>query len=221
MDAGDFEGGELARGKLHEAAAGDAAVRQLRRRYDALRHDYEQLLDRLADIEDQLTQPTPAPAPHAPTSAVSAPGGPGAVSAAGAVSAPGAEMPPPAIAEALAAPLTALRAEYLATATHIQDIVGGLERIAEGALKGQHRPTQPSAPVPASSAEPPVEEPAPTAARPRRIQVDVKGHGFGELLDFQERLSSVAGVARVTINAIDGERATLVVELDSGEEEAD
>jgi hypothetical protein len=212
MDAGDFEGGELARGKLHEAAAGDAAVRQLRRRYDALRHDYEQLLDRLADIEDQLTQPTPAPAAHAPTSAGSAPG---------AVSAPGAEMPPPAIAEALAAPLTALRAEYLATATHIQDIVGGLERIAEGALKGQHRPTQPSAPITPSSAEPPVEEPAPTAARPRRIQVDVKGHGFGELLDFQERLSSVAGVARVTINAIDGERATLVVELDSGEEEAD
>ena len=204
MDAGEFEGDELVRGRLHEAAAGDAAVRQLRRRYDALRHDYEQLLDRLADIEDQLTQPQPTPSPtrQDPTPAQAAAN----------------DETPPNIAEALAAPLTALRAEYLATATRIQDIVGGLERIAEGTLKGQHRPSQPSAPIPAA---PDTEEAMPTAARPRRIQVDVKGHGFGELLDFQERLSSVAGVARVTINAIDGERATLVVELDSGAEAED
>lgn len=202
MEAGEFEGDELVRGRLHEAAAGDAAVRQLRRRYDALRHDYEQLLDRLADIEDQLTQPVPAPTPHAPAPASTATN----------------DEPPPNIAEALAAPLTALRTEYLATATRIQDIVSGLERIAEGTLKGQHRPSQPSAPTPAA---PEAEDSQPTVVRPRRIQVDVKGHGFGELLDFQERLSSVDGVARVTINAIDGERATLVVELDSGEEAGD
>lgn len=202
MEAGEFEGDELVRGRLHEAAAGDAAVRQLRRRYDALRHDYEQLLDRLADIEDQLTQPVPAPTPHAPAPAPTATN----------------DEPPPNIAEALAAPLTALRTEYLATATRIQDIVSGLERIAEGTLKGQHRPSQPSAPTPAA---PEAEESQATVVRPRRIQVDVKGHGFGELLDFQERLSSVDGVARVTINAIDGERATLVVELDSGEEAGD
>jgi hypothetical protein len=45
------------------------------------------------------------------------------------------------------------------------------------------------------------------------VQVDVKGEGFGNLLDFQEKLSNVPGVQRVSINAIDNDRATLVVEL--------
>ncbi|MEP6871150.1 MAG: hypothetical protein ABI939_04790, partial [Anaerolineaceae bacterium] len=53
-------------------------------------------------------------------------------------------------------------------------------------------------------------------ARSQRVHVDVRGQGFGELLDFQERLSSLDGVARVSINAIDTERATLVVELERG-----
>ena len=44
----------------------------------------------------------------------------------------------------------------------------------------------------------------------------MRGPGFGELLDFQERLSTLEGVARVSINAIDTERATLVVELEPG-----
>jgi hypothetical protein len=47
-----------------------------------------------------------------------------------------------------------------------------------------------------------------------KMQVDVKGSGFGALLDFQERLSSLSGVSRVSISAIDNERATLVVELE-------
>ena len=42
--------------RLNEAASGDAAVRQLRRRYDLLRHDYEQLLDRLGELEDRLNE---------------------------------------------------------------------------------------------------------------------------------------------------------------------
>jgi hypothetical protein len=42
----------------------------------------------------------------------------------------------------------------------------------------------------------------------------VKGSGFGELLDFQERISNLTGVSRVSISAIDNERATLVVELE-------
>ncbi len=46
------------------------------------------------------------------------------------------------------------------------------------------------------------------------MQVDVNGSGFGELLDFQERLSEMNGVSRVSISAIDSDRATLVVELD-------
>ncbi|MCL4241867.1 MAG: hypothetical protein KJ048_10990, partial [Dehalococcoidia bacterium] len=42
--------------RLHEAASGDAAVRQLRRRYDLLREDYERLLDRLGELEDRLNE---------------------------------------------------------------------------------------------------------------------------------------------------------------------
>src|SRR5665213_3175764 len=127
MDAGDFEGDELVLGRLREGAGGDAAVRQLRRRYDALRHDYEQLLDRLADIEDHLAPPPPAATPGAAASGVE---------------------PPPNIVEALAAPLTRLRSEYLAAATRIQAIVGGLERIAAGTVKGQHSPSRQAPPTP-------------------------------------------------------------------------
>ena len=62
--------------RLHEAASGDAAVRQLRRRYDLLREDYERLLDRLGELEDRLNeaadraaQPPPPPTPIADTQA--------------------------------------------------------------------------------------------------------------------------------------------------------
>jgi len=44
--------------RLKEAASGDAAVRQLRRRYDLLKQDYERLLDRLGDLEDRLNDAT-------------------------------------------------------------------------------------------------------------------------------------------------------------------
>ena len=37
------------------------------------------------------------------------------------------------------------------------------------------------------------------------------------ILDFQERLAQLDGVARVSINAIDNDRATLVVELEPEE----
>lgn len=189
--ATDFEGDEQLRERLREATSGDTAVRQLRRRYDALRQDYEQLLDRLTELEDRLDAPAP--------------------------SASAATDPFAAINGALAAPLLDLRDGYVAVANRIQSIVGGLERLAAGALKGQRAalpptpaPQAPPPPAPPAEAEPP----APTApARAQRISLDVQGSGFGDLLDFQERLSAVAGVARVTITAIEADRATLSVEL--------
>ena len=87
-------------GRLQDAASGEAAVRQLRRRYDALRDDYESLLDRLAELEDRLeasgdVEPrTPSPRAGAPAPAGS-------------------------LSEAIMAPLMQLRAEYLAAATSI------------------------------------------------------------------------------------------------------
>jgi hypothetical protein len=177
--------------RLNEAATGDAAVRQLRRRYDLLRTDYERLLDRLGELEDRLNDAAQRPAP-----------GPVAES----------------IAHAIAEPLLRLRDDYLNAVTGIQSVVTGLEGLASG-FKGQHR-----APAATPAPETPTPDPAPTgpaeptpaqpSANAPKVQIDVKGSGFGELLDFQERLSQIPGVSRVSISAIDNERATLVVELE-------
>jgi hypothetical protein len=110
-----------------------------------------------------------------------------------------------ALSEAIAAPLLQLRQEYLAAAASIAQVVAGLEGLA-GGLKGQKSARPPAEPPPAGQAD--------SEPRGRRLQVDVRGKGFGELLDFQERLANLEGVARVSINAIDNERATLIVELE-------
>lgn len=180
--------------RLNEAASGDAAVRQLRRRYDALRNDYEHLLDRLGELEDRLSA-SPASIPAAPQ-----PGGERTVAST--------------IADAIAAPLLRLRDEYLAAAGSIQTVVGGLEGLATG-FKGQHGAPRPSTPIPPPEPTPDPPAAAPDSARGQKTQIEVKGSGFGELLDFQERLSQLPGVSRVSISAIDNERATLVVELEA------
>lgn len=182
--------------RLNEAASGDAAVRQLRRRYDSLRSDYENLLDRLGELEDRLKSAS-TEAPRTATATATAPISQG-------------------IAEALAAPLLRLRDDYLAALNGIQGLVSGLEGLAAG-FKGQHTAAG-TRPAPEPQQAPATE----TASQPagsrqvHKMQVDVKGSGFGELLDFQERLSQLPGVSRVSINAIDNERATLVVELEHG-----
>jgi hypothetical protein len=165
--------------RLNEAASGDTAVRQLRRRYDLLRHDYESMLDRLGELEDRLNDAATAPQSAVPLSSVAE-----------------------SIAEAISAPLLRLREEYLAAVAGIQGVVSGLEGLASG-FKGQH-----------SAAGAPARPEEESQRRVEKVHVDVQGSGFGELLDFQERLSQVSGVSRVTISAIDNERATLVVELD-------
>lgn len=182
--------------RLREAVSGDTSVRQLRRRYDALRSDYESLLDRLAELEQRIEEtrfePEEAPPP----------------SHAGGAATATAPAPPGSLTDTLLAPLVRLREEYLAAATSIQTIVGGLDSLAAGAMKGQRTAAAPQA-RPAPVREEHHEAP--------RIQVDVKGQGFGNLLDFQERLAQLDGVARVSINAIDNDRATLVVELEPEE----
>jgi hypothetical protein len=191
MDAGDLGSDDLVRERLREATSGDTAVRQLRRRYDALRRDYEHLLDRLSELEERLGAPDELPA-HA--------AGPGPLAL---------------LEQALANPLLELRDAYTAAAARIQALASGLDRLALGALKGQRSgaPAPPHVPVP----EPVTAGPEPIRAdRPSKVHLDVRGSGFGDLLDFQERLSAVPGVARVSINAIDADRATLVVELDPG-----
>ncbi len=184
--------------RLREAVSGDQATKQLKRRYEALRGDYELLLDRLADLEQRMESPEPAEELPPPTRQT-----------------PQQPAPAPVIAgrltESLMAPLMQLREEYLAAATSLNAIVGGLDSLAAGAMKGQRQTTA------AEERPPPVRE-EPTT-RPRSVQVDVKGQGFGNLLDFQERLSALDGVTRVSINAIDNGRATLLVELADGHDE--
>jgi hypothetical protein len=170
----------------------DSALRQLRRRYEALRRDYESLLDRVGDLEE-----------HQVLSARAKPqrGGPSEPPTAGAGR----------VAEGLVSPLLGLRDEYLSAASGIQTIVESLDRLAAQAFRG----TGTAAPqaTPAVRAVEPV-SPGPREESPRRIHLDVSGQGFGELLDFQERVSGIAGVARVSISAIESDRASLVVELE-------
>src|SRR5690348_16601998 len=109
---GESERDDLVRERLQEAAGADPAVRQLRRRYDALRHDYEELLDRLGELEERLADDEPRGGRHDPLAAIN---------------------------EALAAPLLDLRDAYVAAAGRLQTIISGLERVASGAMKGQRR----------------------------------------------------------------------------------
>ncbi|MBA4179331.1 MAG: hypothetical protein C0506_01970 [Anaerolinea sp.] len=210
MASNESEGDDPILERLRQSASGDAAVRQLRRRYDLLRQDYEQLLDRIGELEDRLSTGQEAPG-RAPQTAVLPLVLPGAGPGAG-VSAP--------LTDAVLAPLLKLRDDYVAVVAGINSVVSGLESLAAGALKGQHAAPAPAGPPATPEPRPAAEAPVnhrdeAVAARPRRVQMDVRGHGFGELLDFQERLSRVEGVARVSINAIDAERATLVVELEA------
>ena len=197
------EGDDPILARLRESAVGDAAVRQLRRRYDLLRSDYEQLLDRLGELEDRLDAQTLASRGAQP-----APGESPALSAQ--------------LSDVLTAPLLKLRDDYVAAAARITSLVSGLETLAQGSFKGQRGVPEAPAPAPQPDPRPAADADEPDAAGGRstphssRLRVDVRGPGFGELLDFQERLSALAGVARVSINAIDTERATLVVELEPG-----
>ncbi len=185
--------------RLRESAAGDVAVRQLRRRYDMLRGDYEQLLDRLGELEDRLDAQATAPSVQEPRDG----------------------QPPNAqLGDLLTTPLLKLRDDYAAAATRITALISGLETLAQGALKGQRSVADPPvSPLPSETPrvdEKRTKEAGPAAGRSSRAHVEVRGPGFGELLDFQERLSALEGVMRVSINAIDTERATLVVELEPG-----
>lgn len=190
MDTGELQRDDLVRERLREATSGDATVRQLRRRYDSLRHDYEQLLDRLADLEERLGEPGRLPAHPA-------------------VANPGDPLTD--VQALLVAPLLSLRESYAAAGIRIDAIVAAIDQITAGAPSVSTL----SEPEMAASEPPSSPESQPTRSnRPTKVHLDVRGRGFGDLLDFQERLSAVAGVSRVSINAIDADRATLIVELD-------
>ena len=178
---------------LRESATGDAAVRQLRRRYDILRHDYESLIDRLMELEERVAED----AARREAEALEAQEPPPMVS-----------VEPTTVAESLLSPLLRLRDEYLVASIGVQAIIAGLDQLASAAFT--RRAATPPAPTDSTGSK--SSPGSRDAAAP--FQVDVRGEGFGELLDFQERLAHLPGVARVSISSIDNERASLVVELD-------
>lgn len=179
--------------RLQEATGADPALRQIRRRYDSLRADYERLIDRLEELEARLEAARRAEPPR--------PAGP--------APAPGS------LAESLTAPLYRLRDEYAAALSGIQEIIEGLGDLAHGAFKGQRDSSGRTAPP--TRAEPPA--PAIRGAELKRVEVEVRGEGHTALLGFQERLKAMPGVRRAAISAIDDEHATLVVELQPEEAE--
>ena len=87
--------------------------------------------------------------------------------------------------------LLRLRDEFLRAAEGIDAVVRGLDGgTAEGARPADHPPSV------------------------RDAAVETQGAGFGRLLDFQERVAGLPGVVRVSISAVDSERATLFVQFD-------
>ncbi len=201
----------------------DPALRHLRRRYESLRDDYEELIERLAEVESRLEPGQPPAgrreAQSRETRPASTPAATGSVS----------EQ----VLRAIAAPWFALRDEYSRTAQELLGIVHSMDELADRAFKGQRRAReeeQPAPPPPAPEEEPEPsaasqEEPtaeeirahhvAPSSGAPDRttIQVQVQSPNLGALLDFQEHLSQLPDVARVSMSQVNEERAVLVVEL--------
>lgn len=160
--------------------AAQAALQQLRSRYDRLRDDYESLLDRLRDLERRLaSEPGPGSEPS-----------------------PGSRL-----VELIAEPLLQMRREYIEAAASINTIVAGLDDIATRGMKAQ-RSARDAAPAPAPSPPPSTSDKGNS-----EIEIAVEGGDFGDLLDFQQHLSSIERVTQVSIRSLDRDRATLVVEL--------
>jgi hypothetical protein len=155
--------------RLDDAASGDAALRQLRRRYDALREDYETLLRRLAELESRISSPEDA------SNAASTP-----------------EQSE--LADVVSAPLLRLRDGYVRAAEEIAAIIAGLEALAAGEAKL---------------------EGSLTPRRPHTVQLDVEADDLGAILDMQERLSALPGIARVSVRTAEPGKALLLVELGS------
>jgi hypothetical protein len=88
--------------------AAESALRQLRRRYDDLRLDYESLLARLAEAEERAASP-------------------GATS----------EAVRFGVLEQMLAPLAALRDEYVEALGGLDRVVSGIEEILPRGMKGQ------------------------------------------------------------------------------------
>jgi hypothetical protein len=111
------------------------------------------------------------------------------------------------VLDLLLAPLGRLRAEYQGAIPRIERLIVELERMRL-ALSSEAVPPPPVAPA--------AHRPPPAAPRaqetPSETRVDVRGD-FSRILDLQEQLTRMVGVANVRVTHLSGEGATLIVEL--------
>jgi hypothetical protein len=106
-----------------------------------------------------------------------------------------ASTPIPSLRDQIRAPLLRLRQEYDAAIDELRDLIEGLDLVATGRMKRQRG-------APESGED-----------RPSAVRLELVGGGPAEILDFQERLGGIPGVVRVTVEALEHDRATISVEL--------
>ncbi len=161
--------------------------------------DYEELLDRLGDVEQRLLA---AQRTSAERDTVL----PGSLRTES--------------REFLLAPLGRLRDDYLMIADDLITIANSLNDMTARAMKGQRGSSPATATSPHSPAQP-IAQPQHTASgEPQRANLHVQASGLGQLLDFQEQLSRLPGVDRVSISQVNEDRAVLTVELAADTEAA-
>jgi hypothetical protein len=118
------------------------------------------------------------------------------------------------LGRALREPLLELRDAYLAAAEQVLATLEGInELLAVHGLEGARA---------APAAGLPIDVPRPKAAaatdeseaRERTVRMEIRGGDIARMIDFQERLGQIQEVSRVSVIGLEGDRATLLVELD-------
>jgi hypothetical protein len=180
-------------------ASGDTALRQMRRRYEALRHDYEELIDRLSEVEQRLLDEQRASAAQRSEK-------PGSLRVQS--------------RDFLLAPLGQLRDDYLMIADELITIANSLNDMTARAMKGQRASSAAAGVAPQSPTQPTPQPQHMASGEPQRVNLHVQASGLGQLLDFQEQLSRLTGVERVSISQVNEDRAVLTVELAADTESA-
>jgi hypothetical protein len=102
------------------------------------------------------------------------------------------------LSRALSEPLVQLRDSYLAAAAQIARTLEGLNALIArlGAAEIDE--------APGSQPEP---------RRERTVRMEVRGGDIAGIMDFQEHLAGIDEVSRVSVIGLEGDRATLIVEL--------
>lgn len=117
------------------------------------------------------------------------------------------------LGRALREPLLELRDAYLAAADQVLTTLEGINELL--ALNGVEGPRAAPAAAPTGMQRPRT-VPASRESEPRErtVRMEIRGGDIARMIDFQERLGQIKEVSRVSVVGLEGDRATLIVELD-------